>query len=113
LTLTFFLLQFRSDLVCQGRKGGRHAATVLRDAVQEDVKNKISASIKQISLLVRIFGSVTSRVVGRTYPDAGSFYEFVRGFNTSIEECYYVDTGGEMTEIVQGIYSMLEFNLLR
>ncbi|OIW22965.1 hypothetical protein CONLIGDRAFT_694302 [Coniochaeta ligniaria NRRL 30616] len=97
-----FIFQFKRHLISQSQPGGSNAATMLRDAVQEEVKGTLPTSSNPMSLLIRIFGNTSNKSMSKIYPDdPPRFQEFVRGFNTSVDECYYVDMGVNGSERVR------------
>jgi hypothetical protein len=80
-----------------GLEGGKRAASILLQAVEEELIASLSEPALQLKVVVRVYASLKGMT--KTYKEmenmAGSppFDEFVRGFNMGGLMCDYVDAG--------------------
>ncbi|KAI4619124.1 uncharacterized protein J4E87_007711 [Alternaria ethzedia] len=94
-TLTWF--KFNDDLVKAGLDGGKRAARLLKQAVEEELRSSPPALAHHIQVVIRVYANMKG--LAKTYKDAeilpqlASLDEFVRGFNMGDPMCDYVDAG--------------------
>jgi hypothetical protein len=73
------------------------AATLLRQAVEEDLKSSVSHAAHPLQLVVRVYANV--RGLASAYVKAGilsdptTLDDFIRGFNMNNAFCDFVDAG--------------------
>ncbi|KAH6688541.1 hypothetical protein F5X68DRAFT_80475 [Plectosphaerella plurivora] len=88
---------FRDELVQQGLDGGMRAATLLRQAVEEDLRSSVSDAAHHLQVIVRVYANVKG--LAATYVRAGILSDpailddFIRGFNMYDAMCDFVDAG--------------------
>ncbi|KAK3934709.1 hypothetical protein QBC46DRAFT_399126 [Diplogelasinospora grovesii] len=87
-------MPFKDGLVQEGMNGGRKAASLLKQAVEEALKS--NAAHRHV--VIRVYSNVKG--LAKTYKGADvlsegstSFDEFIRGFNMSDPMCDYIDSG--------------------
>jgi hypothetical protein len=77
--------------------GGRKAASLLKQAVEEELRSSVPSAAHHMQVIVRVYANVKG--LAKTYkdmeivPQSGSFEDFVRGFNMGDSMCDYVDAG--------------------
>ena len=80
-----------------GLEGGKRAAGLLKQAVEEDLRSSLPAVKHHIQVVIRVYANMKG--LAKTYKDAevlpqvASFDDFVRGFNMGDPMCDYVDAG--------------------
>ena len=80
-----------------GLVGGKRAAGLLKQTVEEELRLSFPAVAHHIQVVVRVYANMKG--LAKTYKDAevlpqlASFDEFVRGFNMGDSMCDYVDAG--------------------
>ncbi|KAI4923545.1 hypothetical protein J4E85_008584 [Alternaria conjuncta] len=88
---------FNDDLVKAGLDGGKRAASLLKQAVEEELRSSLPAVAHHMQVVIRVYANMKG--LAKTYKDAevlpqlASFDEFVRGFNMGDPMCDYVDAG--------------------
>ncbi|KAI4673551.1 uncharacterized protein J4E88_008606 [Alternaria novae-zelandiae] len=88
---------FNDDLVKAGLEGGKRAAHLLKQAVEEELRSSPPALAHHTQVVIRVYANMKG--LAKTYKDAeilpqlASFDEFVRGFNMGDPMCDYVDAG--------------------
>lgn len=88
--------QFQDDLVQQGMEGGKKAASLLKQAVEENIRLD-SPAIHHLQLVIKIYANVKG--LAKIYKQAGVISDitvldnFVRGLNMGYALCDYVDAG--------------------
>jgi len=81
--------------VKQGLEGGKRTASLLKQAVEEELKN--SGLSPHLQVMIRVYANMKG--LAKTYkdiellPDLASLDDFVRGFNMGDALCDYVDAG--------------------
>ncbi|KAL6863275.1 hypothetical protein ACO1O0_003522 [Amphichorda felina] len=89
--------KFQDELVKQGMDGGKKAAGLLKQAVEEKLKATSAASVHHLQVIVRVYANMKG--LDKTYkelqilPEFTTIDEFVRGFNMGYSMCDYVDAG--------------------
>ena len=77
--------------------GGKKAAGLLKQAVEEKLKTTSAASVHHLQVIVRVYANMKG--LDKTYkelqilPDSTTIDDFVRGFNMGYSMCDYVDAG--------------------
>lgn len=80
-----------------GLNGGKRAAGLLKQAVEEELRSSLPAVPHHIQAVIRVYANMKG--LAKTYkeaeiiPQLSSFDEFVRGFNMGDPMCDYVDAG--------------------
>lgn len=80
----------------QGLDGGKRTATLLKQAVEEELKSSLPATAHQMLMVIHVYANVKG--LAKTYKEVKDlpepiFDEFVRGFNMGDAMCDYVDAG--------------------
>ena len=91
-------LTFVDDLVKRGSEGGEEAARILRITIIEYLQHdqNIPAGTETV---IRVFANIAG--LGKTFshhkilPSPDDFDSFIRGFNSAIPLCDYVDAGND------------------
>ncbi|EEU33462.1 uncharacterized protein NECHADRAFT_89465 [Fusarium vanettenii 77-13-4] len=90
-------MPFKDDLVSQGLEGGQKTASLLRQAVDEDLKCTMGSGASHVRVIVRVYANLKG--LAKTYKDhdilsdLATLFEFVRGFNMGDDLCDFVDAG--------------------
>ena len=80
-----------------GLEGGKRAAGLLKQAVEEELRSSPPALAHHIQVVIRVYANMKG--LAKTYKDAeilpqlASLDEFVRGFNMGDPMCDYIDAG--------------------
>ena len=89
--------QFRDELVKQGLDGGKRTASLLKQAVEADLRSLMPSEAHHTRVTIRVYANVKG--LAKTYkemeilPESASFDHFIRGFNMGDVMCDYVDAG--------------------
>ena len=89
--------QFTDELVRGGKEGGKRAASMLKQAVEDELRASGPAGAHHAQVIVRVYANMKD--LAKTYqdtrilPQATYFKDFVRGFNMGDPMCDYVDAG--------------------
>jgi hypothetical protein len=90
-------LQFNDDLIKAGLDGGKKAAGLLKQAVEEELRSSHPGIAHHMQVVVRVYANLKG--LAKTYketeilPPSAWFEDFVRGFNMGDPMCDYVDAG--------------------
>ncbi|KAK3695641.1 hypothetical protein B0T22DRAFT_508925 [Podospora appendiculata] len=93
-------MPFKDELLRQGLDGGKKTASLLKQAVENDLRSRASPDADvspNLQVLVRVYANMKG--LAKTYkdmdilPDVASLDEFVRGFNMGDALCDFVDAG--------------------
>lgn len=89
--------QFRDELVQQGLDGGKRAASLLRQAVEEELKLSVPDTAHYLQVSVWVYANVKGLAWAykeeNILPVSHCLDEFIRGFNMGDVMCNYVDAG--------------------
>jgi hypothetical protein len=83
--------------VKEGADGGKRAASLLKQAVEEELRACDPSATHHVQVVVRVYANMKG--LTKTYkemdllPQSTTFEEFVRGFNMGDVMCDYVDAG--------------------
>jgi hypothetical protein len=83
--------------VKEGADGGKRAASLLKQAVEEELRACDPSAVHHVQVVVRVYANMKG--LTKTYkemdflPQSTTFEEFVRGFNMGDVMCDYVDAG--------------------
>jgi hypothetical protein len=83
--------------VKEGADGGKRAASLLKQAVEEELQACDPSAAHHVQVVVRVYANMKG--LTKTYkemdllPQSTTFEEFVRGFNMGDVMCDYVDAG--------------------
>jgi hypothetical protein len=83
--------------VKEGADGGKRAASLLKQAVEEELRACDPSAAQHVQVVVRVYANMQG--LTKTYKEMGflpqstTFEEFVRGFNMGDVMCDYVDAG--------------------
>ncbi|KAK3337556.1 hypothetical protein B0T19DRAFT_413070 [Cercophora scortea] len=93
-------MPFKDELLRQGLDGGKKTASLLKQAVENELWSRASPDTDvspNLQVLVRVYANM--RGLAKTYkemdilPDVASLDEFVRGFNMGDALCDFVEAG--------------------
>ncbi|KAH6856908.1 hypothetical protein B0I37DRAFT_368766 [Chaetomium sp. MPI-CAGE-AT-0009] len=89
-------MPFEDELVRQGAEGGKRTASLLKQAVHEELRSSVPAAAHHLQVLVRVYANVEG--LAKTYKGMEGlsetrFEDFVRGFNMVDPLCDYIDAG--------------------
>lgn len=94
--ITEHRVKFRDELVTQGLDGGKRAANLLKQAVEEELKSSVPTAAHHLQVIIRVYANVKG--LANTYKEMDVVSEptldqFVRGFNMGDAMCDYIDAG--------------------
>ena len=78
----------------QGLDGGKRTASLLKRAVEEELKSSTPTTAPHLQVAIRVYANVKG--LAKTYEDMeilSSLDEFIRGFNMGDVMCDYIDAG--------------------
>ncbi len=80
----------------QGLDGGNTTASLLKQAVERELKSAAPATSHHLKVIIRVYANVKG--LAKTYREMevlseATFDEFIRGFNMGDVMCDYVDAG--------------------
>ncbi|KIW28928.1 uncharacterized protein PV07_04780 [Cladophialophora immunda] len=90
-------MPFEDELVKQGMNGGKNTASLLKQAVEEELRSSPTSTPHQVQVIVRVYANVKG--LAKTYKEkeilaeSTSLDEFIRGFNMGDAMCDFVDAG--------------------
>ncbi|KAG4276048.1 hypothetical protein FPRO04_14292 [Fusarium proliferatum] len=90
-------MPFRDDLVRDGLEGGKRTASILKQAVEGELKSFDPSMPHHLQVIVRVYANLKG--LAKTYKDTSilpapdSLEAFVSGFNMGDTLCDYVDAG--------------------
>ncbi|WKT53588.1 hypothetical protein QSH57_004150 [Fusarium oxysporum f. sp. vasinfectum] len=90
-------MPFRDDLVRDGLEGGKRTASILKQAVEGELKSFDPVMSHHLQVIVRVYANLKG--LAKTYKDTSilpapdSLEAFVSGFNMGDTLCDYVDAG--------------------
>jgi hypothetical protein len=83
--------------VRDGKEGGKRAASMLKQAIEEELRASGPAAAHHAQVIVRVYANMKG--LAKTYKEmdvlqqATPFEDFVRGFNMGDAMCDYIDAG--------------------
>lgn len=79
----------------EGLLGGKRVASLLRKAIAEDIKTRFPTLPANAQVVIRVYANLKglSKKYRELLPDAASFDDFVRGYNTVHPTCDFIDAG--------------------
>ncbi|KAK3291136.1 uncharacterized protein B0H64DRAFT_409905 [Chaetomium fimeti] len=89
-------MPFKDELVKLGVEGGKRTASLLKQAVQEELTSSTPTAAHHVQVHVRVYANVAG--LAKTYNEMdvlseATFDDFVRGFNMGDRLCDYIDAG--------------------
>ena len=90
-------MQFKDELVKQSMDGGKKTASLLKQAIEEELQSSLPTTAHRFQVVVRVYANVKG--LAKTYkemeilPEFASFDDFIRGFNMGNVMCDYGDAG--------------------
>ncbi|RAR07781.1 CCCH zinc finger DNA binding protein [Stemphylium lycopersici] len=91
------LEKFKDELVKSGLDGGKKAASLLKQAVEEELRASTPASANHVQVMVRVYAN--TKGLAKIYKESGILgqtallEDFIRGFNMGDAMCDFVDAG--------------------
>jgi hypothetical protein len=91
-------VQFSDEFVQQGLEGGKKSVSLLKQAVEAEIRTSFPSLPAHIEIVVRVYANTEG--LGRTYArlklaTESTFLSFVRGFNMGHTLSDFVDAGNE------------------
>ena len=89
-------MQFKNELIKQGLEGGKKTASLLKQAVKDELGSSVPTAAHPLQVLIRVYANMKG--LAKTYKEMEivpevTFEDFVRGFNMADPLCDYIDAG--------------------